>query len=491
MELRRFVYVLALRPDLQDASAWTVKEEDAVARHYEYLERLLSAGTLILAGKTDGLDSKTFGLVIFEAGSEKDAHYIMEEDPAVKGGVMSAELHPYTIALAREFKVKDPRESPAATSSPHTASWKDLAVTALLILLSWLPLRFFTAHLDAQHDLTGSVLLALVPTAYAFFISCHFIFSRGKPVHALYSLLLNGLSFLYLIILPQRQSSQTWANAFLFMLVILWFFAWLAHAGFDLRDRKRFVSFVALTGDVAVLSALLLLGGVVLVGVAFMLFGTIRGDEAMFEFIARNFVTLGLCAAPFVSLRVLERFPKLQLSRLLAGIFLPLFCALILVFGVYSLFSGRKPWDNRDVFIAYNLMLVIVVALLVFTGISRPGGRLVRFISLLLIAMTAVLDLVTLAATIYRISSYGFTPNKVTLLVLNLAMLGNLVHIARILLEKDDVRADGAKAGAAADAEDAAEAGEARAGKMVAWLPVYALVAILVTFVFPHLFEYA
>jgi uncharacterized protein YciI len=482
MELHRYVYVLKLRPDLQDAAGWTEKEEATVARHYEYLERLLAAGTLILAGKTDGLDAKTFGLVIFEAGSEKEARDIMAADPAVESGVMSAELHPYTIALAREFKVKETQASPAVTSAPSTASWKDLAVTALLILLSWLPLRFLAVHLDALHDPTGSLLLALVPTAYAFFLSCHFIFRRGKPLHALYSLLLNGLSFLYLIILPQRQPSQTWTNAFLFMLVILWFFTWLAHAGFDLRDRKRCVGFVALTGDVVVLSALLLLGGLVLIGLAFMLFGTIRSDEAMFEFIARNFVTLGLCAAPFVSLRVLERFPRLHLSRLLAGIFLPLFSALILVFGVYSLFSGRKPWDNRDVFIAYNMMLVIVVALLVFTGISRPGGRLVRLMSLILIAMTSALDLVTLAATVYRISSYGFTPNKLTLLVLNLAMLGNLAHIARTLLAKDSAGGDESEAGIA-DAE-------ARSGKLVAYLPVYALVAILVTFVFPHLFGY-
>lgn len=482
MELHRYVYTLRLRPDLQDAAGWTEKEEATIARHYEHLERLLAAGTLILAGKTDGLDAKTFGLVIFEAVSEQEARDIMTTDPAVESGVMSAELHPYTIALAREFKVKETKVSPAETSSPHTASWKDLAVTAMLVVLSWLPLRFIVGSLGAQQASGYSLLLALVPTAYGFFLSCHFIFGRGKPATVLYSLLLNGLSFLYLVILPERQASQTGMNAFLFMLIILWFFSWLAYSGFDLRNRKRFVDFVALTGDVMVLSALFLLGGAVLTGLAFMLFGTIRSDEAMFEFIVRNFVTLGICAAPFVSLRVLERFPKLQLSRLLAGIFLPLFSALILVFGVYSLFSGQKPWDNRDVFIAYNLMLVIVVALLVFTGISRSGGRLVRFTSLLLIAMTVVLDLVTLAATIYRISSYGFTPNKVTLLVLNLAMLGNLVHIARTLLAKEDSTSD-----IAANAE----AGEARAGKMVAWLPVYALVAILVTFVFPHLFGYS
>jgi len=36
-----------------------------------------------------------------EAESETEARYLMENDPAVKNGIMTAELHPYRIALMR------------------------------------------------------------------------------------------------------------------------------------------------------------------------------------------------------------------------------------------------------------------------------------------------------------------------------------------------------------------------------------------------------
>lgn len=65
------------------------------------LQGLLKEGKLILAGKTEGLDSKTFGIVIFEADSEEEAKMIMDSDPAVLEGIMTAELHPYRVALMR------------------------------------------------------------------------------------------------------------------------------------------------------------------------------------------------------------------------------------------------------------------------------------------------------------------------------------------------------------------------------------------------------
>ncbi|MCZ7543954.1 MAG: hypothetical protein M5R40_10645 [Anaerolineae bacterium] len=40
-----------------------------------------------------------FGVVIFEAASEAAARAYMESDPAVKNGVMTAELHPMRVSL--------------------------------------------------------------------------------------------------------------------------------------------------------------------------------------------------------------------------------------------------------------------------------------------------------------------------------------------------------------------------------------------------------
>ena len=42
---------------------WTDKENEAVDQHFAYLEKLKELGILILAGKTKGMDEKTFGIM--------------------------------------------------------------------------------------------------------------------------------------------------------------------------------------------------------------------------------------------------------------------------------------------------------------------------------------------------------------------------------------------------------------------------------------------
>jgi uncharacterized protein YciI len=48
------------------------------------------------------MDEKTFGIVIIDVSSEEEAKNIMENDPAVKEGVMTAELFPYRVALIKK-----------------------------------------------------------------------------------------------------------------------------------------------------------------------------------------------------------------------------------------------------------------------------------------------------------------------------------------------------------------------------------------------------
>ncbi len=70
-----------------------------IERHFAKLQELLDEGKLILAGKTLGIDEKTFGIVILEVESEEDAITIMRNDPSVAEGIMTAELFPYKVAL--------------------------------------------------------------------------------------------------------------------------------------------------------------------------------------------------------------------------------------------------------------------------------------------------------------------------------------------------------------------------------------------------------
>ena len=79
----------------------TDQEADIVPRHFDYLQRLTEQGVMILVGRTLTTDESSFGICIFEAVSEEEARLIVDGDPAVGEGVMSAELFPFRIALVR------------------------------------------------------------------------------------------------------------------------------------------------------------------------------------------------------------------------------------------------------------------------------------------------------------------------------------------------------------------------------------------------------
>jgi uncharacterized protein YciI len=80
----------------------TPDEVDTVSRHFAYFQDLTEKGIMILMGRTQNNDESTFGIAVFETEDESAARQIMENDPAVLGGVMTATLYPYKIALMRK-----------------------------------------------------------------------------------------------------------------------------------------------------------------------------------------------------------------------------------------------------------------------------------------------------------------------------------------------------------------------------------------------------
>ncbi len=99
---KQFIYVLHLVPRLYDDKSWTEQDKAAVERHFNRFKDAIKAGQLILAGRTLETGEKTFGVAIFEAVDENAARAFMNADPAVTAGVMTAELHPFGVALERK-----------------------------------------------------------------------------------------------------------------------------------------------------------------------------------------------------------------------------------------------------------------------------------------------------------------------------------------------------------------------------------------------------
>jgi uncharacterized protein len=97
--MAHFIYrIQSVRPAMLTKGP-TEREVSIIGEHFEYLQKLVGEGIVFMAGRTANIGERTFGIVIFDAASETAATELMQNDPAVKLGVMNAELFPYRIAL--------------------------------------------------------------------------------------------------------------------------------------------------------------------------------------------------------------------------------------------------------------------------------------------------------------------------------------------------------------------------------------------------------
>lgn len=96
-----FLYVL--RPNRLEilTEGPTDEETRTLERHVQYLQELLASDVVTLFGRTQTTTPDTMGLVILHARDESAARALMQSDPAVVDGLMSATLYPYRIAGMR------------------------------------------------------------------------------------------------------------------------------------------------------------------------------------------------------------------------------------------------------------------------------------------------------------------------------------------------------------------------------------------------------
>jgi hypothetical protein len=139
--------------------------------------------------------------------------------------------------------------------------------------------------------------------------------------------------------------------------------------------------------------------------------------------------------------------------------------------------SDKDPYNDRNFLLVFNLLLLGVMAIILFSlaETSKDYANPWSLIVLLAIAIvTMVVNGIALAAILFRISEWGITPNRLAILGANFLMLANLVLIAFRLFNRV-IRKD-----EKSSAENA----------IANFLPIYILWAMVVVFVFPILFNF-
>ena len=189
------------------------------------------------------------------------------------------------------------------------------------------------------------------------------------------------------------------------------------------------MDFIRFTGELFIYYVLIALGGGVLMALSVAIFEAI--GIKLEPYLQNWIVPCGVVGASVIATWLVEAKQSVieNMAPVLTRIFTPLFALLLLAFIATMVWTGRGFDVKREILIAFDLLLVVVFGLLLYSisardGLARPG--LADWIQLTLVGAALVVDVLALWAIGSRISSFGFTPNRVAALGENVILLANL-----------------------------------------------------------------
>jgi hypothetical protein len=264
----------------------------------------------------------------------------------------------------------------------------------------------------------------------------------------------------------------------LHMPIALWLAVGVAYAGGRWWAGSGRMDFIRFSGELTIYFALIGAGGGVLMGFTMMMFNAI-GIDASF-LVLTWILPCGVTGAVIVASWLVEAKQSVveNMAPVLTRVFTPLFTAVLLAFLGTMAITGSPINIERDVLIAFDLLLVVVLGLVLYAVSARdPEAEPTAFdtLQLVLVLSALVVDVVALAAIAMRIGEFGFTPNRVAALGENVILLVNLAWSAWLYLRF--LRGQGPF--------------EALERWQTAYLPVYSVWAGFVVAVFPPLFNFA
>jgi hypothetical protein len=306
----------------------------------------------------------------------------------------------------------------------------------------------------------------------------YFAWKRGlAPATCAWLALPFAAAALFANVYPFTSGSDTLVLMALHLPIALWLVVGVAYAGGRWFAGGARMDFVRFSGELFIYYVLIALGGGVLTGFTAMMFESIGIDV---EWLAGNWIIpCGAMGAVIVASWLVEAKQSVieNMAPVLTRLFTPLFTVVLLTFLATMAWTGRPINVEREVLIAFDLLLAVVVGLVLYAASARDPLAPPDFfdrLQLLLVVSALVVDAVALAAIASRISAFGFTPNRVAALGENLILLANLAGSAWLYARF--VR--GGRPFAALERWQ------------IAYLPVYSVWAALVVIVFPLIFGY-
>ncbi|MZP31449.1 DUF4153 domain-containing protein [Heliobacterium undosum] len=347
---------------------------------------------------------------------------------------------------------------------------KDFLSMGILAILAGISTRVIL-HLTEQQAIAPiNLVFGILP-----FIAAYFVYNNPPKKNVLYTLAsLFLISVFYMNMLPQEQTDSI-ILAYLHLPIFLWVLLGLAFTGNEYGIGSTRLAYLKFNGEFSILYASMAISGMVLTALTMQLFTFVGMDISEFYF--ENVVLFGAAALAIVATYLVTRNLKIakNIAPYIAKIFSPLVLATLLVYLITVIWVGKNPFMDRDFLLSFNGILLCVLAVTIFS-ITESGTdekkNISDYINFALIVLALIIDSVALSAIMFRLSSFGITPNRLAVLGVNILIWANLIWIMlsymRFLRNKTGP----------STIQDA----------VTTYLPLYGLWAAIVTFTFPFIF---
>lgn len=359
-----------------------------------------------------------------------------------------------------------------------TDSQKEVLVVFALAVATAIVIKIpvlFGIDLDQNESFyTRNLSLFVLPL-----LTTYFVWKRELNSHTIIWL---GLAFMGALIFaniyPFFPDSDTQILLALHLPIALWLVVGIAFAGGDWNHVSQRMNFIRFSGELFIYYVLIALGGGLLMAFMVQIFQTIEIDiEPVLEswILPCGAVGAVIIAAWLVEIK--QGFAE-NLAPMMARLFSPLFTIVLITFLGTLLWTGRAIEIERNVLIAVDMLLVLVLGLLLFSISARapesPRG-IFDMVQIMLLLCALTVDLIALWAIAERITEWGFTPNRVVTLGMNMIIMVNLVWSTVLYIRF--IR------------------GQGSISRLEKWqtdyLPIYAIWAAFVVIIIPSLFGYS
>jgi hypothetical protein len=257
--------------------------------------------------------------------------------------------------------------------------------------------------------------------------------------------------------------------------IFLWTLLGYAFIG-GVKNMNQGVAFLKYNGDLLIMSAIILASCFLFTAITIGLFDLI--GLKIEHFYSHYIAIWAICGIPMLATFLVQNNPQIinRISPIIAKVFTPLAFINLTIYVIAIFYTGKFPQQDRNMLLIFNILLIVILALIFFSiaeSAKNDLSRYTKFLLLGLCVLTIIINAIVLNAILVRIFEWGFTPNRVAVLGSNILIFINLLLVAYQLIgvhrnKKELISVEAV---------------------IVRYLPLYGIWAAFICFILPWIFS--